>query len=642
MLFERMAYMEAARLYERLVKEGETDTEILKRLGDAYYQNARYAEAAQWYRRLFEQEGQQEPVYFFRYSQCLNASGEPERAEVMLKAYNELIQSSRYTQFLTDEFDRQGIFGDSRPDIELKPVGINTVESEYGATLYRGQLIFTSNREVPGAARRRFLWTNSSFTNLFASDTAGQGLYGTPREFLSEINSKFNESTPVFSQDGTIMYFTRNNLIDGKMKTDLDGLVRLKIFRAMKTEGKWGEPEELSFNSDLFSCAHPALNPAGDLLYFVSDMPGGKGSSDLYQAEIFPDGSLGIPVNLGDAINTPGRETFPFVSDQGELFFSSDGHRGLGGLDIFAATTDRGNDSIRVRNIGVPFNSPFDDFAFVLDRQTHSGFLSSNRAGGQGSDDIYQFTVTPAEEVVDTTAQKVVPEPKILTVLQGTITDTVNSKPVPEVGLVLLDAVAQVELGRTSSDENGFYRMVLPNLRYFELQTEVRTHRPQAELFDLDNIEAGKDTVFLNIELTPVQDAKVLAKINEIYFDFDSSEIRPDAAAELDKVVRLMLQDYPEMTIRIESHTDPLGSHKYNDRLSQLRAASTYNYLVSQGVPRERILSFRGFGKRRPVNDCTGLEDCRQEDLELNRRTVLPIVQISSGFRFEAEETSED
>lgn len=629
-LFEHMAYMEAAQIYEKIARKGEAGVEVLSRLGDAYYFNARYPEAASWYGELFALGGDPLPVHYFRYSQSLKAKGDEIAARELLTQYGELTQSTQYTSFLEDNFDAKSQLENGMPGVEVHCVGINSIESDFGAAIFEGKLVFTSSREEIGSAKRRFLWTNKAFTNVYIADSTEEGNYEKAEEFLKEVNSKFNESTPVFTRDGNTMYFTRNNMENGEKRADASGMVRLKIYRVTRSNGEWGEAEELGFNSDKFSCAHPALSPDDKILVFVSDRPSGMGQSDLYRVTIEEDGSLGEPVSLGEELNTPGRETFPFISEEGELYFASDGHMGLGGLDIFTASLDDGNAS-GIQNVGTPFNSPYDDFAFLLDPSSRSGFFSSNREGGTGSDDIYRFTILQPEVL----PEPVVEEPVRRLVLQGNITDIVNGNPLSGIRLKLLHAVERDSLGAAISDAKGFYRIELPDIRYYELQTASTTHKPLLELFDLEEKVLRGDTLRLDLKLTPVQDAKALAQINEIYFDFDKSDIRPDAAKELDKVVRLMLVDYPEMTIRIESHTDPLGSHQYNDRLSQLRAASTYRYLVSKGVPKERILSFRGFGKRKPLNDCRSKEDCSPEELERNRRTEMPIVQISNDMKFE-------
>lgn len=629
-LYNRMSYMEAATLYERLAEKGKADAEVITRLGDAYYLNAQYDEAVRWYDDLFSNYGSERPVHAFRYSQTLKAAGRRREADSMLQVYNRQTQTEHFTAYLERGYRATGLFGEGEPEVTLVPAGINSPESDFGTALYQGKLVFASNRELAGSSRSRHQWTNRSFTNLFAADSSETGQFERPSEFLKDINSRFNESTPAFSPDGNTVYFTRNNFAEGKKGTDLRGNVLLKIYRSAWTGEDWEPAEELPINNDMYNCAHPALSPDGKTMYFASDRPGGYGRSDLYRVEIREDGSLGEPENLGPEINTPGRETFPFAAADGRLYFASDGHTGMGGLDIFCAPFPAEGNKDPLYNLGNPFNSPWDDFAFYLGPEGRSGFLSSNREGGAGGDDIYRFRISMAS-----TPPSPPEVPEIRTVvLTGTVTDSINGRPIAAALIELKYADPAGTMAGTSTDSLGNYRLELIEPKSFSLRAEADTHQPRSLSRQLDSTESGMDSLRLDIRLNPVQDAKKLARINEIYFDFDDHQIRGDAARELDKVVRLMLIDYPDMTIRIESHTDPRGSHKYNDRLSQLRAASTFRYLVSQGVPGKRILSFRGFGKRNPINDCDTRSDCTEEEYGLNRRTEMPIVRISKEVSF--------
>ena len=217
---------------------------------------------------------------------------------------------------------------------------------------------------------------------------------GAPYKFDKNINSKFHESTPAFTNDGKTMYFTRNNYLDGKKGKDGNEITLIKIYKASLENNKWTNISELPFDSNNYSTAHPALSPDGKTLYFASDMPGTLGQSDLYKVIINDDGSFGIPENLGNTINTEGRETFPFVNDENEIYFASDGHPGLGGLDIFVSKINADGTFSEVQNVGADVNSPKDDFAYLIDTKSRRGFFTSNRDGGQGYEDIYKFLET--------------------------------------------------------------------------------------------------------------------------------------------------------------------------------------------------------------------------------------------------------
>ncbi len=267
-------------------------------------------------------------------------------------------------------------------------LSINSKYSDYAPSFFEGELVFASSRNANSFSKIVHELNNQPFLDLYttvrASDQRSIG------RLKGEINSKFHESSATFSKDGKTVYFTRNNYSKRKSKTNQEGTILLKLYKASYDNGKWRNIEELPFNSDEYSIAHPALSKDGKHLYFASDMPGSFGKSDLYVVEINEDGSFKTPRNLGDQINTSGRETFPYISDKGKLFFASDGHDGLGGLDVFMILPDR-NGVAGVYNLGEPINSTKDDFTFIINEENKIGYFASNRKGGRGDDDIYGF-----------------------------------------------------------------------------------------------------------------------------------------------------------------------------------------------------------------------------------------------------------
>ncbi len=267
-------------------------------------------------------------------------------------------------------------------------LSINSKYSDYAPSFFEGELVFASSRNANSFSKIVHELNNQPFLDLYttvrASDQRSIG------KLKGEINSKFHESSATFSRDGKTVYFTRNNYSKRKSKTNQEGTILLKLYKASYDNGKWRNIEELPFNSDEYSIAHPTLSKDGKYLYFASDMPGSYGKSDLYVVEINEDGSFKTPRNLGDQINTSGRETFPYISDKGKLFFASDGHEGLGGLDVFMVLPDK-NGVVGVYNLGEPINSTKDDFTFIINEENKIGYFASNRKGGRGDDDIYGF-----------------------------------------------------------------------------------------------------------------------------------------------------------------------------------------------------------------------------------------------------------
>ncbi len=287
----------------------------------------------------------------------------------------------------------------------LHVLKINSEYSDYAPCYYNGELVFASSRNMRSMSKAIDKQSNQPFLDLYITEK--KSTKDKIKKLKGDVNTKFHESSPSFSKDGKTVYFTRNNYSNKKSASSENGTVLLKIYRAHFVNDKWDNVEELPFNSDEYSNAHPALSPDGKYLYFASDMPGSVGKSDLYVVEIKEDGNFGIPLNLGEQINTPGRETFPYVSDKGNLFFTSDGHLGYGGLDIFMMQYTK-NKGVQVYNLGKPINSDKDDFTFVVNEQHKLGYFSSNRLGGKGGDDIYGFKqLVPFNE-------KSLPKPKTL------------------------------------------------------------------------------------------------------------------------------------------------------------------------------------------------------------------------------------
>lgn len=292
--------------------------------------------------------------------------------------------SNNYIQLL-DSFTSLAIESEG---YELHILNINSKNSDYAPFFHNEELVFSSSRNTRSISKSYDEENKQPFSDLYiATNKSDKEVI---KKVKGNINTRFHESSAIFSKDGTTAYFTRNNYVNHKWSANAAGEVLLKIYKATNKNGKWVNVEELPFCSDEYSVAHPALSADGNVLYFASDMPGSYGKSDLYAVEIFEDGTFGTPYNLGGQINTPGRETFPFVSDKGNLFFASDGHIGYGNLDVYMVLHDK-NAMSKAYNLGYPINGPQDDFTFVINEENKVGYFASNRDGGEGNDDIYGF-----------------------------------------------------------------------------------------------------------------------------------------------------------------------------------------------------------------------------------------------------------
>ncbi len=615
-LFYKFAYAKAIPEYEKMVT-GRNATHAFQRLAECYLMLRDFEKALPYFKR-FINEPETPTNYYFKYAMALKSSGQEKEALKWLKRYKKFHKNdARVKQFLKDGNLASVVFN-SKERYEVEPVHFNTRYSEFGSFVHDGQLYFSSSRKEI-ASENTYDWNNESWLDIFYVKEGST--MDVPRKLNAEINSKFHESSIVFSTDyknDTIAYFTRNSYFDNKesfyvQKTEdknIEKLNNLKIYRADKVDGEWKVTRSFKTNADHYSNGHPSVNSNRTLLYFASDRPGGYGGTDIYYCKIHPRGGVGQPINAGPIVNTPGNEMFPYVNNEGQLFFSSDGHVGFGQLDVFATISDESGEIKDVVNLGKPLNSEKDDFGYYALENGIDGYVSSNRKGGKGSDDIYKFKFIPS-----------------LT-LEGMVTDAINLQPLDSVQISLYDQSTGALVERTTTNENGEYQMFVDRKQSYMIEAVRKTHPHKHVYFSTSETPRATKIISKDIQMEPVQNLKVLADLNKIYFDFNKSDIRPDAARELDKVVKLMTVTYPDMVIQLEAHTDPVGSHNYNDKLSKARAKSTYDYLIVNGVPKKRILSYQGFGKRRLINDCTGTNDCSQEELELNRRTEFPIVQF--------------
>ncbi|MFN7100425.1 MAG: flagellar motor protein MotB, partial [Flavobacterium sp.] len=335
--FNNYSYVDAIATYEKVAEKGYKDEKMFRKLGDSYYFIADLAAAEKWYTELFAMNQEQQPEYYYRYAQTLKAVGQYEKANQILTKFTAVASGDQRAKLFSKQKDYLEDIKANSGRFTIADAGINSPYSDYGSSYYDNSLLFASARDTGGIAKKVFKWDNSAFTNLYSAPLNDQGNANDPKLFNKIINTKFHESTPIFTKDGSTMYFTRNNYLNGRKQKDKSRVTLLKLYKATKQDGKWVNVQELPFNSNEYSVAHPTLSLDEKLLYFASDMPGTKGLSDLWYVTIDSDGSYGIPQNLGTSINTEGRETFPFIAADNTLYFASDGHPGLGGLDVFSS-----------------------------------------------------------------------------------------------------------------------------------------------------------------------------------------------------------------------------------------------------------------------------------------------------------------
>ena len=616
--YDKYAYIDAIKTYERLYEKGVKSPDMLLKLGNAYYFNAELEKANKYYSELYALNPEQEPEFYYHFAQTLKAAKDNTKADAMMALFMQKKSNDSRAEIFSKNRDYLAEIKKNSGRYKIENAGINSKYSDYGTSYRDTKIIFSSARDTGNFSKRIHTWTGQHFTNLYSSNMAEDGSLSAVDKFGKQLNTKFHEDTPAFTKDGKTAYFTRNNYLDGR-GFDASKVTLLKIYKAtLDKDGNWTNISALPFNSDSYQTAHPTLSFDEKTMYFASDMPGTHGLSDLYRVKINEDGSFGTPENLGDAINTEGRETYPFVNEDNELYFASDGQPGLGGLDIYITKIPK-DGSLKfkqVLNVGEEANGPKDDFALIINSKTKKGFLSSNRDGGQGSDDIYKFVENRpiwCEQV-----------------LFGTVTDQDTKAILPGASLILMDSNFN-KIKETTSDAAGKYEFTeveCGEKYYVRASLEGYNTKESPVIIGKDS---GKTELNIELEKTakPIPTGGDLADvfgINLIYFDLDKWNIREDAAIDLAKILDV-LQQYPTMKIDIRSHTDSRATAEYNIKLSDRRAKSTKDWLVKNGIKADRLTA-KGYGESQLINKCADGVECTEAEHQLNRRSQFIITAL--------------
>ncbi|MDB4205517.1 OmpA family protein [Polaribacter sp.] len=604
--YNSMSYADAIALYTNLVADGYGSPELFENLGNSYYLQSNYALASVSYDSLFKRTENVSLSTYYRYINVLRSEKNNEQADNL---YTKLLQ--KYPKEKRDAAITSRLFlsPEELPvsSIGLKNSKINSPYSDYKVSyLGEDKIVYSSSKETKKFLSIKSIWNNEAYTNLYETRIDGDTLTGEVSKLKGRINKFYNESSAVFTKDGSTMYFTRNNQLGRKVKTDSLENVLLKIYKATYNGKRWLGVEELPFNSNQYNCAHPALSPDEDYLYFSSDMPGSKGESDLYKVSI-SDNTYGRPENLGDQINTLGRDTFPFITPENVLIFSSDYRNGQGGLDLYY--TDLKSTNKRIYTFSAPINSSFDDFGLVYKVSNGTGFLTSNRKEDNvGSDDVYEFS------------RLSIPKFEDLTVM---IKSKKGNDVIGNTAVTLLNENNSI-LGTLSAINNQVSLLDADPSKVYNLQVNNGNYEPYASSLKFEG--TNTTTIYLTEKAPPPPpvDLQALLKLENIYFAFDKHVITKDAAIELAKILEI-LNKYPVIELDIVGHTDSLGPAEYNERLSAQRAASTKQWLVDKGILSDRITT-SGYGEKRPVNDCT-TKKCTKEQHYKNRRTEFLIKQ---------------
>ncbi|WP_136480972.1 OmpA family protein [Cognatitamlana onchidii] len=605
-LFNQYAFADAAAVYHDLIDQGYNTDFAIRQLADSYAYMRNPDSSVVYYKKVIEEQKDIPITYYYSYAQALRGTKNYKESRVWMKRFKEA--GGQIDQFNTNrDSDFIDAIFNSKQQYFLKDISFNSKFSDFGAFEHNGSIYFASARDEGVTIKHKYGWNNEPFLDVYVAQSSTDSI-NHKSKIKGEINTVFHDGPVTITKDGSTMYFSRTSFIKNTLGSNHEGISILKIYKASFINNKWRNIEELPFNSDDYSTGHPALNEDETKLYFASDMPGGMGGSDIYSVTINDNNTFGKPQNLGNTINTKKNERFPFINNEGALFFSSDGHPGLGLLDIFTAISNKNNEIINVINLGTPVNSSKDDFSFFMSKDGLSGYFASNRDGGKGSDDIYAYDRVPQLKI------------------KGTVYDNATNTPIPDAVITLFDVDGK-EITRVTSSKNGSYQLDIDRDTNYKMHVKKDRYIDDHKVISSKEIERSISSITADfpMNLAQLKIRNPLPELSHIFFNFDSAVLRPESINKLDSILNLM-SSHPEMHIKIESYSDSRGPAEYNLLLSQERATATYNYLVSKGVEPERILSRKGFGEENLVNNCDGSVSCSEEEHQLNRRTEFIVI----------------
>lgn len=624
--FQFYNYSKAIPFLLKAVESGDEDirNKAIPMLAHCYRLTNNTGEARDWYEKAVEINGTDSINFFYLgqayrglglYDEAANAfqtyqAGHPDTLDVK-KYYNYCVNIQEWLKL--------------PPTADVKNVElINTRYSDFGPTVYKNGIVFTSDRKKD-QLDDTYGWTNFNYLNLHYTEPEYYRNFWSPMKPATLMENNFNQSyhdgPATFTSDFSRVYVTKTVEKDGKKDRDNIHTSLLKIFYSDIVEGKKMSFREMPFNSKNYSVAHPTLSQDNQQIIFSSDMPGGFGGSDLYLAT-FEDGEWSSPQNLGKNLNSEGNEVFPFWANDSVLFFSSDDHMGYGGLDIFRSLRINDSTWTEPENLKAPINTSYDDFGIVLSENLTEGLLSSNRPEGAGSDDIYAFQ----------NLQFVQP----IFMVCGFVKEQNTLKPLGNATVFFLDAnKGDVTIAKT--DPSGYFEIAAQYGQLYAAKAMKDSFIYDCLSFRTPEInESSKYNMPHDLLLKKL----VLEHVTkvEIYYDLDKYEIREDAKPVLDSLVQF-LHEHP-IRAELSSHTDCRATVEYNLKLSQKRAEAAVEYMVSQGIEAERITA-KGYGESELVNYCADGVSCSEEEHQANRRTEFKItgidMELLEGHQFELD-----
>ena len=594
-LFKKFEFISAAESYLKLVASNNADGYVYRQLGDCYYNIYNTKEAAKWYAKAIAKK--QDSELYYRYSQMLKAIGNFAESNKQMQKFAEMQPNDSRAKTFNENPNYVPVLLDQRKSFDVKSIDINSDKSDFGAFLMDNTIYFTSARN---SNSKIYSWTKEPFLDIYKANLNEDGTISNIL-LLKEINSKYHDGSVSISQDGSTMYFTSDSFRENSFEKDKASKLKLgrnNIFSAKFVNGKWDEITSLPFNSKDYSTGNPSISKDGKTLYFSSNRPGSIGGVDIWKVAISESGSYGTPENLGKNVNTEGNESFPFITSDNVLYFSSDGKQGLGAMDVYKIDLTKNSEA---KNLGKPVNSEKDDFAFTINENKNIGFVASNR---NGNDDIFKLIPVCNYEV------------------NAIVTNANSGAIIAEANVSILDDKNNI-ISTIKSNHKGEVSYTVDCEKTYTIQAIKDGFESNSFAVIASNKKGG--SIKIDAVLMPISEiiTEKEVKLKPIFFEYNNSNITQQGAFELDKLVQIM-KNNEKLFIFVKSHTDNRGSDEFNLLLSDKRVKATIQYVISNGIDPNRI-SGKGVGETEPKVDCK--ENCTEEAHEQNRRSEFLIVK---------------
>lgn len=593
--FKKYEFISAAESYLKLVASNNADGYVYRQLGDCYFNIYNTKEAAKWYAKAIAQK--QDSELYYRYAQMLKANGNYVESNKQMQKFAALQPNDSRTKIFNENPNYIPVLLDQQKSFDIKSIDINSDKSDFGAILQDNTIYFTSARNTKS---KIYSWTKEPFLDIYKANLNEDGTISNILQ-IKELNSKYHDGSVSISQDGSTMYFTSDSFRENSFEKDKASKLKLgknNIFSAKFINGKWDEITSLPFNSKDYSSGNPSISKDGKTLYFSSNRPGSVGGVDIWKVAISETGSYGTPENLGKSVNTEGNESFPFITSDNVLYFSSDAKQGLGAMDVYKIDLTTNS---AAKNLGKPVNSEKDDFAFTINENKNIAFVASNR---NGNDDIFKLIPICNYEV------------------NAIVTNANSGAILAEANVSILDDKNNI-ISSLKSNSKGEVSYTVECEKAYTIQAIKDGFESNSFAVTASKKKGG--SIKIDAALKPISEIITEKEVNlkPIFFEYNNSNITQQGAFELDKLVQIM-KNNEKLFIFVKSHTDNRGSDEFNLLLSDKRVKATIQYVISNGIDPNRI-SGKGLGETEPKVDCK--ENCTEEAHEQNRRSEFLIVK---------------